>query len=186
MATTGSGSKTCTTACVLKSKRMAVAKLHRAKTLRAAQAMTKKLRSPNFVAVMKSCNVYSGFSMDIPAEFGKRSRLPAAEAKVTLVCDEVPTMCKAVWIGTNPEQPKLDAHAWMEFSRSHFLEEGDVCVFELFNRVTIRIGIHIFRVVGLSRSLLPAHWTQHYNVVHLDAAPHSSCSDHTQILTLQS
>ena len=136
-------SKTSTTACVLKSKRIPVAKLHRSQTLLAAQAMTKKLRSPSFVAVMTRSNVYTDFSLDIPAEFGKKSRLPVGEAKVTLVCDEVPTMSKAVWIGTNPEQPKLDADAWMEFSRSHFLEEGDVCVFELFNRVTIRIGIHM-------------------------------------------
>lgn len=98
---------------------------------------------------------------------------------MTLVCDEVPTMCKAVWIGTNPEKPTLDAQAWMEFSRSHFLEEGDVCVFELFNRVTIRICIHIFRVVGLSRALLPDHtWTQHYNVVHLQHAHQQQpCAD---------
>ncbi|KAG0557472.1 hypothetical protein KC19_11G133400 [Ceratodon purpureus] len=153
---------TSTDTCVLTSNRGKVGDLDREKTLKAAQAWTKKLRNPNFLAVMQTSNVYHDFIMDIPGEFTKKSRLPATKTKAMLICDEVPTMCKAVWDGT-----MLNAHAWMEFSRTHYLEEGDVCVFELHNRVAVRIGVHIFRLVGLRRSLLD--WTQHYNVVHLGA-----------------
>jgi hypothetical protein len=49
--------------CVLQSKRGKVANLDREKTLKAAQAWTKKLRNPNFVAVMKTSNVYHDFVM---------------------------------------------------------------------------------------------------------------------------
>lgn len=52
--------------CVLQSKRGKVANLDREKTLKAAQAWTKKLRNPNFVAVMKSSNVYHDFVMVSP------------------------------------------------------------------------------------------------------------------------
>jgi hypothetical protein len=104
---------------------------------------------------------------DIPGEFAKKSRLPATETRAMLICDEVPTMCRAVWEGAG-----LNAHGWMDFSRTHYLEEGDVCVFELHNRVAVRIGVHIFRVVGLRRSLVD--WAHHYHVVNLGTqhAPH--------------
>lgn len=74
-----------------------MANLDREKMLKAAQAWTKKLCNPNFVAVMKTSNVYHNFVMDIPGEFAKKSRLPATETRAMLICDEVPTMCRAVW-----------------------------------------------------------------------------------------
>ena len=49
--------------CVLESKRGRVGSLDREKTLKAAQTWTKKLRNPNFVAVMQTSNVYYDFIM---------------------------------------------------------------------------------------------------------------------------
>lgn len=111
---------------------------------------------------------------DIPAEFGKQSKLPATEVRVTLVCNEVPTNCKAMWVGKDPEHPKLESKGWMNFSRSHFLEEGDVCVFECSSRAaTFRIGVHIFRVVRMKKPVL-LDWTRHYEVLKTEAAAGTS------------
>lgn len=88
---------------------------------------------------------------------------------MTLVCDEVPTNCKAIWVGKDPENPKIDSKGWMNFSRSHALEEGDVCVFEFFSTAAFRIGVYIFRVVGLKRPIL-LDWTRHYKVLDTNAS----------------
>lgn len=120
--------------------------------------LMKKFCSLNFVVVMKSCNVYIDFIMDILVEFGKKLWLFVMEVKVMLVCDEVFMMCKVIWIGINFEKFKLDVEVWMEFLCFYFLEEGDVCVFEIFNWVIICIGIYIFCVVGLRWFLFFGYW----------------------------
>jgi len=98
----------------------------------------------------------------IPAEFKKQSKLPAKEVKVTLVCDEVPTNCKAIWVGSKDQ---IDSKGWMNFSRSHCLEEGDVCVFDCFTTTaSFRLGVYIFRVLKLKRPIL-LDWTHHYKVL---------------------
>ena len=97
---------------------------------------------------------------DLPAQFVKQAKLPATEVRVTLVCDSPPSNCKANWEpGNNMKNSKLDAQGWMKFSRTHFLEEGDVCVFEHLNK--IRIGVYIFRVVELKRPTI-FDWERHY------------------------
>jgi len=106
---------------------------------------------------------------DIPADFAKHSNLPSHEVRVTLVCDEVPTNCKALWLGS---QSQLDCKGWRNFSRSHCLEEGDVCVFECFPPATptmasIRLGVYIFRVVKLTRPIV-LDWARHYKVLQGD------------------
>jgi hypothetical protein len=99
----------------------------------------------------------------LPAQFVKQAKLPATEVRVTLVCDSPPSNCKAIWEpGNNMKNSKLNAQGWMKFSRTHFLEEGDVCVFEDLNKIpTIRIGVYIFRVVELKRPTI-FDWERHY------------------------
>lgn len=110
---------------------------------------------------------------DIPADFAKHSNLPShgQALRVTLVCDEVPTNCKALWLGPLSQ---LDCKGWQNFSRSHCLEEGDVCVFECLppanpTTTSIRLGVYICRVIKLPRSIMP-DWTQHYKVLQGDNA----------------
>lgn len=58
----------------------------------------------------------------------------------------------------------------MNFSRNHFLEEGDVCVFEDMNtQPAIRIGVYIFRVVELKGPIV-LDWERHYKVLETNAA----------------
>lgn len=86
-------------------------------------------------------------SQHIPAQFRRDTNLPSADTKVTLLCEEVPTSCKAIWEGNKLQNPRLNAEGWMNFSLNHFLEEGDICVFELFSKSPFRIKVRIFRVV---------------------------------------
>lgn len=57
---------TSTNTCMLESKRGPVARADREKALKAAQAWARKIRNPNFVAVMKSSHVYTDFNMVNP------------------------------------------------------------------------------------------------------------------------
>ena len=84
---------------------------------------------------------------------------------MTLVNDEPPSNCKAIWKpGNDLKNATLNAHGWMNFSRTHFLEEGDVCVFEVLKtHPAFRIGVYIFRVVELKKPR--GHdWEHHYKV----------------------
>ena len=88
--------------------------------------------------------------------------MPAKEVVVTLVCADHPTTCMALWLGDHPKSPRLNSKGWMNFSCNHFLEEGDVCIFELFDRKTFHIRVHISRVVPLTECAVP--WNLHYDV----------------------
>ena len=111
---------------------------------------------------------------EIPARFWKESKLPPTDVRVTLVSEDPPSNCKAIWMpGNDLKNSKLNAQGWMNFSRTHFLEEGDVCVFEDLNNAGFRIGVYIFRVVELTPPIV-LDWERHYNTTPPGAQTHTT------------
>lgn len=69
--------------------------------------------------------------------------LPDETRDATLVdCTGQTWMCK--WL-VNHSGRRLSA-GWKRFAVDHLLEEGDVCVFEMIDRVELTLLIHIFRI----------------------------------------
>lgn len=69
--------------------------------------------------------------------------LPDETRDATLVDGTGQTwMCK--WL-VNHSGRRLSA-GWKRFAVDHLLEEGDVCVFEMIDRVKLTLLIHIFRI----------------------------------------
>lgn len=60
---------------------------------------------------------------------------------------------------------------WALFSLQHFLEEGNVCVFELTQGETLAIVVHIFRVVAISAVNKSDSVRAHYDVRKIAWAP---------------
>jgi hypothetical protein len=73
---------------------------------------------------------------DLPAQFKKQAKLSATEVRLTLVNESLPSNWKAIWEpGNGMKNSKLNSQGWMKFLRTHFLEEGDVRVFEDLNKI---------------------------------------------------
>jgi hypothetical protein len=64
--------------------------------------------------------------------------------------------------------PKKSRLSFMGFARSHYLEEADVCVFELTDNVELTLSVSLFRVLEiplpLAEEAKPDGWREHYEV----------------------
>lgn len=65
------------------------------------------------------------------------------------------------WLGDHPKRPGLHSAGWTKFVLEHFIEEGDVCVFELPDPKVFNISVEIFPVVPLVETLEHG-WRSHY------------------------
>ena len=74
--------------------------------------------------------------------------LPVSIEQATLV-DSSGQKWVAKWIG---KRSSLSG-GWCKFSRDHGLHEGDVCVFEVIDRIPLVIKVHIYRVVEVQNNL---------------------------------
>ena len=104
----------------------------------------------------------------IPQTFAKQSSLPAGGTALTLVdCTGESWEVQSHSSFLTSSEPVIAIHRrdWRVFSVHHFLEEGDVCVFELTDPECFTILVRIFRVVDIPK--LPGRrYTveDHYNI----------------------
>jgi hypothetical protein len=82
---------------------------------------------------------------NIPCDFAK-SHFPKEDTDLILE-DDNGYKWPARWL-RNAGRRGLSG-GWGTFSRDHFLEEGDVCVYEVVDSCNWRIVVHIFRVVDV-------------------------------------
>ncbi|CAM6079090.1 unnamed protein product [Sphagnum tenellum] len=85
------------------------------------------------------------FLQNIPCDFAK-SHFPKEDTDLILE-DDNRYKWPARWL-RNAGRRGLSG-GWGTFSRDHFLEEGDVCVYEVVDSCNWRIVVHIFRVVDV-------------------------------------
>ena len=104
----------------------------------------------------------------IPQTFARESSLPTAGTTLTLVdCTGESWEVQSHSSFLTNSDPVITIHRrdWCVFSVHHFLEEGDVCVFELTDPECFTILVRIFRVVDIPK--LPGQrYTveDHYNI----------------------
>jgi hypothetical protein len=70
-----------------------------------------------------------------------------------------------LWLEMPPKKSRL---SFMGFARSHYLEVGDVCVFELTDNVEFTLSVSLFRVLEVplpvDEEAKPDSWREHYEV----------------------
>ncbi|KAG0564402.1 hypothetical protein M758_8G104500 [Ceratodon purpureus] len=132
----------------ISSKRRPVTAAERQRAKDLAEAHTHVTTSPHFLVVMSDVHVYQHFKMILPDQFVKESSLPATGCRITL--EDRTGRKREVHSRENVNfQVGLIRKGWGLFALEHFLEEGDVCVFELSDREARHILVHIFRVVQI-------------------------------------
>jgi len=85
----------------------------------------------------------------IPQTFARESSLPAAGTALTLVDCTGESWEVQSHISNNAMA--FHRRDWCLFAIHHFLEEGDVCVFELTDPECFTILVRIFRVVDVPK-----------------------------------
>ncbi|KAG0625023.1 hypothetical protein M758_2G021900 [Ceratodon purpureus] len=94
--------------------------------------------NPHVMVALKPSQVYAGFSLTL-----RCAALPDETRDATLIDSTGQTWtCK--WL-VNHSGRRLSA-GWKRFAVDHLLEEGDVCVFEMIDRMNLTLLIHIFRI----------------------------------------
>ncbi|KAL3840357.1 hypothetical protein ACJIZ3_024948 [Penstemon smallii] len=98
----------------------------------------------SFIVVMRASHVYKGFFMSIPSEWLKKHHLDKSLA-VELRVDENKWVAKYHYRGPGGGL----SGGWKKFVLANFLEEFDVCLFDLVNQKhdAIILDVKIFRVV---------------------------------------
>ncbi|KAG0630663.1 hypothetical protein M758_1G194800 [Ceratodon purpureus] len=135
----------------VESKRRMTTALERKRAWDKAKAYAESLPDDHFVLVMTDDQVYTRFYMPLPAQFVLDTKFPSARTTLRLV-DWNGSKTWEVYsrINTCNEISFYRSH-WGVFSLEHFLEEGDVCVFQLVDRDTFTISVRIFRVLQLPK-----------------------------------
>ncbi|KAL3820462.1 hypothetical protein ACJIZ3_006367 [Penstemon smallii] len=98
----------------------------------------------NFIVVMRASHVDKGFYMSIPSEWLKKYHLDKSLA-VELRVDENKWVAKFHYRGPGGGL----SGGWKKFALANFLEESDVCLFDLVSQKhdAIILDVKIFRVV---------------------------------------
>ncbi|KAL3820465.1 hypothetical protein ACJIZ3_006370 [Penstemon smallii] len=98
----------------------------------------------NFIVVMRASHVYKGFYMSIPSAWLKKYHLDKSLA-VELRVDENKWVAKFHYRGHGGGL----SGGWKKFALANFLEESDVCLFDLVSQKhdAIILDVKIFRVV---------------------------------------
>ncbi|XP_024380244.2 uncharacterized protein [Physcomitrium patens] len=145
-----------------RSRRRPVTAEERDRVRAAALKFESQTKRPSFMVVMMPSHVYRGFWLTVPQEFS-RLHMPRKRTTIT-VQDEFGFQWPGQWVVNSLHGGLSDG--WAAFSRDHYLEEGDACVFEVLNLKIPLLLVHIFRVVEVP--LLPGSrggWDVHYRVV---------------------
>lgn len=129
---------------IVVSQRRPVSQAEKEKALNAAKAF--KTNQPAFKKIMMKSNVYKGFWLSFPSSFAAEY-LPSEIQPVTLM-NPAGKEWRAKLLGCR-SNPGLSG-GWKRFSIDNQLEEGDVCIFELIDRMKLCFKVHICRVVGLN------------------------------------
>ncbi|KAL0325661.1 UNVERIFIED_CONTAM: B3 domain-containing protein REM16 [Sesamum radiatum] len=132
---------TCTYPLQLKSRRREVTEEEKQR----AQQMAVVVSSDNsFIVVMRASHVYKGFFMSIPAEWA-RLHLPKKSLDIELRVKDNMWKAKYHYKGYGGGL----TGGWKNFVLENFLEEFDVCLFDIVSGIedTIIFDVKIFRVV---------------------------------------
>lgn len=98
----------------------------------------------------------------VPQEFVDALQMPSRTMNMTL-CDFTGKTWEVEWLGDEPGRYGFRSAGWTRFVLEHFLEEGDVCVFDLPDPQHFHILVHIFPVVELVE-ISPNGWQSHYSL----------------------
>ncbi|KAK6160775.1 hypothetical protein DH2020_004156 [Rehmannia glutinosa] len=111
---------------------------------RAHQMAVASSSERSFTMVMRASHVYKGFFMSIPAEWA-RVHLPKRSQEVKLRVNDNTWVAKYQYKGNSVGL----SGGWKKFVLENFLEEFDVCVFDLGSGThdTCTLDVKIFRVV---------------------------------------
>ncbi|KAK6139028.1 hypothetical protein DH2020_027226 [Rehmannia glutinosa] len=125
----------------LKSRRR---KVTEDETKRAQQMAAEASSENSFVVVMRASHVYKGFFMSIPAEWAK-VHLPKGSQDIELRVKDKRWVAKYHYKGYGGGL----TNGWKKFVVDNFLEEFDVCVFDLTSGTpdNFVLDVKIFRVV---------------------------------------
>ncbi|KAG0563769.1 hypothetical protein KC19_8G057400 [Ceratodon purpureus] len=124
---------------IVVSRRSPVTQLEKDRALQAAKSL--ELANPNVLLVMSRQNVYKGFWLGIPKQFAKEW-MPSENNEVEIV-NKGGHSWPAKWIVGRGGL----SSGWRRFSLDHRLEEHDVCVLEMIDKVNYVLLVHIFRVL---------------------------------------
>ncbi|KAH6765031.1 hypothetical protein C2S51_016280 [Perilla frutescens var. frutescens] len=126
----------------LKSRRREVTEEEKEKVKR--MAVEAASTDNSFIVVMRASHVYKGFFMSIPAEWVK-VHLPTRSQNVELRVGDNKWQAKYLFKGYGGGL----SGGWKNFVLENFLEESDVCVFDLesVTRDVFILDVKIFRVV---------------------------------------
>ncbi|KAI5071434.1 hypothetical protein GOP47_0013685 [Adiantum capillus-veneris] len=127
------------------SQRRPVSQAEKERALNAAKRFKTSL--PAFRKIMKKSNVYRGFWLGISRGFAAE-HLPCETQQVILT-----NSSRKQWITKllgSRSNPGLSG-GWKKFAVDNYLEEGDVCVFELTDKTSLHLTVHIYRVVELDK-----------------------------------
>lgn len=97
----------------------------------------------------------------VPQEFVEALRIPPTRLTVTLY-DFTGKTWEVEWLGDHPRRTGFHSAGWTKFALEHFMEEGDVIVFELPDPLHFNILVHIFPVVELTE--FADGWKNHYTL----------------------
>ncbi|KAM7510276.1 hypothetical protein LguiB_009151 [Lonicera macranthoides] len=131
---------------ILAAKRKQMAsEAEKERALQSAKAFTSK--NPFFMVIVRPSYVNAKSGVNIPQVFATRyfTKENENDNKVTLqVADGMRVWSVTCILGTN--YARL-SRGWVFFARDNCLQEGDVCVFEVINKVKNLCNVVIFRAV---------------------------------------
>ena len=91
-------------------------------------------------------------------------QLPPVRQKTTFF-DSTGKTWDVDWQGDDHPKFGFNSTGWVKFVLDHFLEEGDVCVFELPDPKVFNISVTIFPIVPLANTP-ELGWKSHYGGEH--------------------